>query len=234
MKKILTLTVIVGSSLSLFGQVTVIPKLGVNRSSITFDKNTGFGKSIEPKFGFQLGLGLAINISDKMSVQPELSYIKKGWSINFDLIDGNGERWTLEEDFTLNYIEIPVLLKYFLGTRNFRYFINAGPSIAYGVGGKAKGKYAINNRGISIDEKITFGDQPSTETSILKEYLDNRWDIGIQVGGGVQIANKFMVEIRYGHGISSFSNPDGYIIVGHSKSQNRVIQLTLGIPVSTK
>ena len=76
---------------------------------------------------------------------------------------------------------------------NTKFVINAGPYLAFGLGGKNKVD------GIDESEKV-FGDNGW-----------NRFDLGIQYGIGLEIGDHYLVNLTGQNGfISPFDYPDGY------------------------
>jgi hypothetical protein len=220
MKKILTLLVVSVTAISVCAQMTIIPKAGASLSNIAFEDDGGETKS---KLGLILGVGLNFQVSELLSVQPELQFVQKGFRVDESFsFDGMTEKY--EASISMNYIEIPVLVKTTFGSDNFKFFLNAGPSIGIGLGGKSKIDYSysdgVSNFSGSSTGKVKFGDEPDSNEEDL--YFDNRMDLGLQLGGGFLIAKKVMVDIRYGLGLSNLVEDEG--------SKNRVIQFTVGVP----
>ncbi len=84
-------------------------------------------------------------------------------------------------------IEFPVLARFDFG----RLYMNAGPSIAYNFSGTMK----IDD----VSKALSFN-------SSTKGF--NRWDAGIQMGGGYRFKIKqkpVALDIRYTHGLTNIS-----------------------------
>ena len=92
-----------------------------------------------------------------------------------------------ESSLHLNTIELPVMARLHLG----RFYMNAGPSIAYNLSGNSK-----------IDDastKLSF----NNSTAGFK-----RFDAGVQMGGGVEFPFKqkrIALDIRYNYGLTNIS-----------------------------
>ncbi len=183
----------------------LIPKAGVTLSKFG-------GEDVEDaKFnlGFTLGLGFNLPVGDgPISVQPELNFVQKGTKAEED-----GE----SAKMTLNYLEVPVLIKATFGEAT-KFYVNAGPSLGLGLGGKLK----ASEGPISAEVDVKFGDGDDDEVV----YIEKKTDFGLQLGGGVIIAEKVMIDLRYGLGLSSLFE-DG-------KVKNNVLQFTVGIPLNLK
>jgi hypothetical protein len=199
-------------ALSLQAQISIIPKAGVTFSSISYDEEPEDQKT---QIGFVGGVGLDIGIiKNFFSLQPELLFIQKG--DRFDERD-------VEAKTTLNYLELPLLAKVSFGSQAIKGYLNAGPSLALGL----TGKYKVEGGANAGETDIRFGDSNNDG----RRYLDNRFDFGLQFGGGGSFGlgpGAVIADIRYGLGLSDLNDED--------KAKNRTFAFTLGyaIPLSGK
>lgn len=158
-------------------QVEIIPKAGFSVSS----QSIKGGKNNKSKVGFQGGVGVNIFTgSGGFSIQPELNFINKGISTKVGKVKNN---------YSLNYLELPVLAKYSIGP----VYLNAGPSIGFLLGQNNKSKEALGK---------------------LKTV-----DFGLQMGLGVAIPagpGKLVVDGRYALGLSNISDVKGANIKNRS------------------
>ncbi len=186
---------------------TLIPKVGGTFSTFAASDDITGGEDFEFKAGLTLGAGFEIGINDAFAIQPELLFQQKGGMQKDD---------DVKVTFNLNYIELPVMFKY----KFSNFYVNAGPYAAFGLGGKAKVKPTGSGAEISVD--IKFDDEPTDEDAY---YLDNALDFGVQIGGGVVVMEKFVIDLRYGHGLGNlYDKEDDF----DNKFQNRSIQLSVG------
>ena len=181
-------------------------RAGVNIATVNIEQD---GISIEPdsRTGLDIGALLNIGITDAFSVQPEVSFIQKGYAI--DLLGDKVE-------LILNYIEVPVLAKYGFGSESFQGFVQAGPSFGFAASGKTK-----------------FGDE---EEDIEFEDDFNRFDFGLQFGAGAGFAagsGQAFVDFRYALGLSNLDASEGE---ESGTINNRGILLTVGylVPIGGK
>jgi Outer membrane protein beta-barrel domain len=185
---------------------TIVPKVGATLAKPGGD-HVG-----DPKFNLGFTVGVAVNVplgSGSFSLQPELSFVQKGWKY-----DETG----YSSKTRLDYLELPVLIKATFGEAT-KFYINVGPSLGLGLDGKFEIEY--KNGSIKEDYDVEFGEGDDAETTYFKKT-----DFGLQFGGGVLVAEKVMIDIRYSLGLSSLSND--------RKATNNVLQLTLGIPLNVK
>lgn len=220
MKKLLLVGLVMVLGTSAFAQMTVIPKAGITYSNVNVtDDMLELEGANDPnsKIGFMVGAALEIGLNEKFAVQPELLFIQKGFE--FEGSDGS-ESYT--DSYKINYLEIPVLFKAKFG----KFYANAGPSFAFGLGGKNEWEYSYQGVSEDGEEDIKFGDDPGNTDDI---YFDNSFDLGIQLGVGYQVG-PVVVDLRYGMGMSDINDkPDGFS--GDWSFKNRSWQLTVGFPI---
>ena len=243
MKKYLLIFTLLMISFCVSAQmITVIPKIGATISTVSMPDSdvlpilgSSFENEIKSKPGFTFGVALNYYINEMISIQPELSFIQKGYtekSFSTYTEEFEGRITTFESSYknsmTLNYLEIPVLARASFG-RTTKFFFLIGPSLGVGLGGKAKSEgtttesYDDEVDTYSYDDETTikFG-TPTEEDG--NQYIDNRIDFGVQFGGGIFVLNKILIEARYGLGLSSLYDSDYDV-------KNRVFQVTVGIPL---
>jgi outer membrane protein with beta-barrel domain len=202
---------------------TLLPKFGVALSTISLSKDFFFSESydIKNKLGIVGGLGFELMLGEKMALQPELLFYQKGYKTQ-----SKQSNITYETTLTLNYVELPLLFKVKVGS----YYVNAGPSIALGVGGKYKNKVSGPFTGSSFETKVKFGKEPDNNTS-SDLYVDNNIDLGLQIGGGYIIADVIMIDLRYGFGLTNIWDKDASIGYNDNKSKLKSFQVTMGVPI---
>lgn len=180
MKKFLMTAVLGMFALAGFSQVKQDARVGMNFSNMTKFENT---KALP---GFQLGVGMDYGFSENWSLQSGLMISSKGYKV---------------KDYAKVrpiYLDIPILAAYkFNISDNTKFVINAGPYLAFGLGGKCK----FDEGG---DYKLFKGEDGEDA-----EY--SRFDLGIQYGIGLEIGDHYLVNLTGQNGfISPFDYPDGY------------------------
>lgn len=179
MKKFLMTAVLGMFALAGFSQVKWDARVGMNFSNMTKDSEA---KALP---GFNLGVGMDYGFSENWSLQSGLMISSKGWKYKEE-----GEKMT----FRPIYLDIPILAAYkFNISDNTKFVINAGPYLAFGLGGKAK--YG------DVDYKLFKSDEGDWK----------RFDLGIQYGIGLELSDHYLVNLTGQNGfISPFDYPDGY------------------------
>jgi len=220
MKKQLTICFALSMLLTTaFSQLTIIPKAGITYANIGMsDDMLEGGEKPKYKVGLQLGAGFEITVNKFLAIQPELLFHQKGWRTDY-----SEDGFSSKTSALLNYIELPILVEAKFG----KFYVDAGPSIALGIGGKYKYEYSSQGDTEKGDGKIKFGKEPDDNEEDI--YLDNAVDFGLQMGGGVK-AGPLVIDFRYGIGLSNIQDSlDGFN--GDWKMKNRSFQLTVGFPI---
>ena len=146
---------------------------GANSTLADYKKSTN---------GIQAGVSFQAGITPAFSLVSGLYFMRKGGKLK-----AGNPLTTTESSLRLNTLELPVLARLHLG----KFYMNAGPSIAYNLSGKN-----------------TMGDMST------KLYFNNsgegvkRFDAGVQIGGGVEFPFKqkrIALDIRYNYGLTNIS-----------------------------
>lgn len=143
------------------------PSLGINACQVHGDNFSGYKKP-----GLFAGLAVNALVNDKTSIELGFYYSQKGaWKnptkTNFSYYRLN-----------LNYIDIPLSLRYML---NPRYFLTLGPSIAYLI---------------NYNENIDY-------TDFTGFYEFKKYEVGLNIGLGRTVKDKLSVEVRCSNSITS-------------------------------
>jgi hypothetical protein len=217
MKKALCIITCVITSIAAARAQTITPKFGISLSTISASKSTNpdINSGVKNKIGISGGLAVEFVLKKRISIQPELLYVQKGNKYFLRANTGISTDYII----TLNYLEVPVLIK----AKFDHFYFNVGPSLAMGLDGNYK--ITTNHPAIPhhMNGKIKFG-KSSDENPDNDVYIDRRFDIGLQIGGGYVLANLIMIDLRYGFGMTNIYGND-------SKSKLRSFQATLGVPI---
>lgn len=160
---------------------------------------------------YKIGLGYEIEFNQHFTFTPSLEFYGKGWKDpnqqvyvfddegqqRFDPETGKPLIGIKSRTATQNYIELPLLLSYYLRTGESRYLVfRAGPYVAYGVGGKQKTKGDTEQSGVNryYYEQKTFN-EPGT----------HRFDYGVQTYVGYQFPTSFTIGLEADWGIGKFN-----------------------------
>ena len=142
MKKLLTLAALIFVTVAASAQITWSVKGGVGLASYSCDD-----VDMDNKIVARLGVGIEYPLTANWSLMPSLELALKGATFSesyeySDLYNSYTESW--EEDFSVYYLQIPILAAYRLNLNdNWNMTIKAGPYFAYGLFGN--GEYKENS-----------------------------------------------------------------------------------------
>lgn len=140
-------------------------------------------KGYNTQTGFVGGAYLKLNIARNLAIQPEVLFSQKGSSGSVRTLST-----TIKRDFKIDYIEIPLLLRYTIATEGTATpFVYAGPSI-----------------GFITKAKVTF--EALGESSTLNMANEKTSDFCVVFGGGVELDAGSMdvfIDARFSVGTSA-------------------------------
>ncbi|HRG21127.1 MAG TPA: porin family protein [Saprospiraceae bacterium] len=190
MKKLITKFFIAAGFVALFttANAQIGVRIGANlaNASVSGDDEGEF--KMRP--GFSAGLFYQIQ-SGSLTIQPEINFAQQGTKFSFDFLGSK-----VESTFTMNYIQVPILVKYGFGDmEKLNFFVEAGPYLGMGIG-KAKAETCVDGGDCETEE---------TEYGSDEEQIKNP-DFGAQFGAGVNINKNISVDVRYVLGLSNLVN----------------------------
>lgn len=209
MKKSMLLISALFLSVTLMAQTDKVKlgvKAGLNLSSLSFDESE---LNSSNKTGFTAGVMAEIPMTKNFSLQPELLYSQQGSKSSF--FDNDVTNSQYKSTITLNYLNIPVMLKYYV-LKGLS--LQAGPQI--GILLKANNKYQDNFLGYDNHESFD-----------LKHYSTGI-DTAVNFGLGYQFKDQFYTDLRYTISYSNvFKEGDANHFISNDM-KNRVFQITIG------
>ncbi len=236
MKKLSLLIIVVGLLFSFqsFAQMRIGIKAGGNLSKMTFniDEDVAHEPATKSKIGYHFGIITDIVLlKNKLSLQPELLYSNKGFSIDLtkelDDIYENSKIENIEGSarFNYNYIELPINFVY----KNSGFQISFGPYVALGISGKYNQDFSFTRDGKEMEASDVFYEEDSYElkpvfgevgNDTYKDFLNNdeilhlyrALDYGVNLGIGYQI-EKVLLTASYSFGLNNLTpeyNADDY------------------------
>ncbi len=189
-------------AIHLNGQISVGAKIGANFADTKVD---GLFENLAPEpttyTGFNAGVVAEFPINQAFSFRPEINYIQKGFTVSqsFDVdLLGIDMEVGAKARTRINYVEMPLLMKYSLGNDRAKAYVIAGPGIAYAAHAELKpvATFIIdfNLPAINID---------------LSNDIYQRWEISgiLGAGGEVKAGNgKLFADARYNLGFTNMLN----------------------------
>lgn len=187
-------------------QVAVGPRVGINIATLVGEDvdSEATNSNVGVLFGASFVFG------DRFCFQPEILYSPQGASTDQSFL-GN----TVTYNFNMNYLQVPLLLRYNILNDNVKVYVNAGPGLGFWLSAKTVAK----DDGDESSEKYEFDSD-----------IDNRIDIPIIVGAGAAFKvgpGQLFVDVRYLQGLLGIQKkPDGVDDFNHTR--NSVVMIGAG------
>ena len=188
-------------------------------AKVGFDMTNFWGKDIDHgmKPGYQAGLMMEYKFSPRFGIAPEVVFASQGGKTKALAIDLSGhgiDIGSTDIKFTSNYINVPVMLKFY-ATPDFS--IDFGPQVGFNVYNKFKAD--------GYDKPID-----------MKDYT-NTVDFGLGLGGTYNITDNAFVQARYTLGLTKvFKDYDNDFVedyleglLGDNSAKNGNIQIAFGM-----
>ena len=195
MKKVLTLIAAAILCMSASAQVQFGAKVG-------FDLTNFWGSDVEHgmKPSYQAGLVMEYKFNPNFAIAPEVVFASQGGK--FKALDLNifGLDVSKTVTYNTNYINIPVMFKYYVAPA---FSIDFGPQLGINV----YSKYSIEDVDKAVDIKDNTKDV----------------DFGLGLGGTYNLTENAFVQARYTMGMSKVFDGD------YNKEKNGNIQIAFGM-----
>ncbi len=156
--------------------------------------------------GLVIGMNLEMMIPKyDAGLQLSSMYSRKGSNFSYKL-DNSSYGLLLDGYRNVEYLEVPVVVKWRFGPRDFKAYVLAGYFWGFALGGTVDIESAIDelNGSVSLPElekssKMEFGDEYSKYNFI---------DHGYTVGAGINVLQTIELGIYYAYSLKSLTNED--------------------------
>ena len=202
MKKFLTLIAAAILCMSASAQVQFGGKVG-------FDMTNFWGSDVEHgmKAGYQAGLVMEYKFNPHFAIAPEVVFAAQGGkskALAFELKDHGLDVTTKDIKYNANYINIPVMFKFY-ATPEFS--IDFGPQVGFNVYHKITAK----------GHDGSFDIKDSTKPV----------DFGLGLGGTYNLTENAFVQARYTMGLTKvFKDED---VIGENNAKHGNVQIAFGM-----
>lgn len=186
---------------------------GVHVNGISASVNDKFeedGQTIETKgqgrISWKVGGVAIVPISANFSFMPQLNLLSKGTELEktYNETDA-GQTFTVTVDAIakFTYLELPLNLVY--NTSSF--FVGAGPSVSYGVGGEtfAKAIFSQNGTVVAMEESTHDVKFDGNENSNDGKDHFKPFELGANFLAGYKFGNGLFVNVHYNMGLSNIN-----------------------------
>jgi hypothetical protein len=179
-------------------------KIGLNLATVG---GSGVGSPVSMTTQYAVGVFEEFKLPLGFAIEPDVFYSVKGFS---NEVSGNllGFNFTLTEKQTSGYLDVPVLVKYYLPNSAVKFNVYAGPSI-----------------GFLLNAKLVVESNGSSNETDIKDRTSGT-DFGAVIGAGIALPLgpvDATVEARYDLGLTTLDKN------GTSSVYNRVFALIVGV-----
>jgi hypothetical protein len=215
----LALIMIIGHS-----SAQIFIKGGKTIGTISFEETSQ--RTFSTNSGIQLGIGYQGEIQPSFCYQVEANFIQKGGIEKHEAKGSDAIYITENISTTINYIEIPALLKYEVGNRKIRFYLSSGISFAIAASGTfVFDQEVIDDDGIhqsSHKGDVKFGkpDPVPPGNPDYVHYVYRNTEAAFQFGTGVTFMHLLVADLRYGHGLVEIYENNG---------RTRTLQFSIGV-----
>ncbi len=195
MKKFFVLIAAAIVSMSAMAQVQFGAKVG-------FDMTNFWGEDVEHgmKPSYQAGLVMEYKFSPKFAIAPEVVFASQGGKFKAIEMQLFGLDVSKNVTFNTNYINVPVMLKYYVSPA---FSIDFGPQVGFNVYSK-----------VSVEGYDKAYDLKDNTKGV---------DFGLGLGGTYNLTENAFVQARYTMGMTKVFDGD------YNKEKNGNIQLAFGM-----
>lgn len=226
MKKILTILIILTLTTSVKAQFYL--QGGLNLANISKYNNGQTEKNnILPSFN--VGVMGRFNLVTMVDLETGILFNGQGSKAETYFNGGND---FVKSKFSPYYFQVPLnaVIKIPI-EKTGTIFLNAGPYIAIGVGGKSKTETKFGPLYFTDENGIKFSnDDPFTSKQDDAAYDKlKRFDFGLTFGGGFQFEN-VILKVNYGLGLSKINSTESNNNA-NDKNKYRTVSVSVGIPL---
>ena len=175
-------------------------KVGYNMSTYTL--NFDVPDESKPGMGYNLGLFGEIPINDMIGLRADAAINQLGSDAVYE-----GTDWKNKFKTNVNYLNFSLISKF-----NYDIFYGyAGPYVGYAISKKTKTVIVLSDE---PNYRETYDDYEYDEIAGTAD-LNNRTDIGFNIGVGANLYSAFFADINFGIGIASIydKNSDTYTAI---------------------
>jgi hypothetical protein len=173
-------------------RLTLVYFAGTNLSWNSYDKGGNYSYSAGPSAGFRLDIPVGRNTEFRTG----LSFERTGYALrdSSDIFYGynieDGAEYMVDTKTTIDYIEIPALLKFNIGRSN-TFYISTGPYLAIKLNARTTGEAFSNEEGSSMYRHVRTIVYDDLER-LIKDN-DTGWAFG--AGIAIPVFRKYHAEV---------------------------------------
>lgn len=230
MKKLIALALCAGLFTTAKSQKVYVQG-GVNFANIS-TSTSGATEKNNMLTSFNAGIMGRSNASEPIALEAGLLLQGRGAKADTYISSSSDDNY-IKTKLNPLYLEIPVnlVVRLPLESKN-NIFVNAGPYVAMGIGGKSKveTKFLGTVSNSTYDIKFNNDDPTTTEEENARYDRLKRFDYGVNVGAGFDLG-KVLIKANYELGLAKIHSTETNNN-SDNKNKYRTVSVSLGIPLS--
>lgn len=169
----------------------------------------GKKQETDMKIGFQAGIGMKVQVENRLYFAPAVYYSMKGYKVNYNRFNSLPDTNATNNNTTIHTFESAALLQYDFSANASHFYFKAGPGLDFQLFGNEKFDKMPSG---SVDRKMKFsyGDYGHFSANAIAQ-------LGYESNGGL------IIFAQYTHGLASINNFDGGPQIKH-----RVFGISIG------
>lgn len=161
---------------------------------------------VDPIFGYHGGVFFKIG-DGLFSFQPEVKYVRKGMRLN----DLNSDWY---QQFNMNYIDVPLLLRIGVNLKVAEIYFNMGPYVSYAFSSKILQNNFDETQNAWVESDYDYK---------FDGFIEDRFDAGVVMGAGVRLL-MIVLEVQYNTGLTHVGNTERF-----DSSNHKYLNVSLGV-----
>jgi len=200
MKKATLLAIVIAICLSGYSQNLFGIFAGAQTSTAKYTV-ADIKQPTEYKYGFNAGICLKIPFDVNLFFSPAIFYSLKGYKVTLNQHVYPPDTAAINNNTTMHTVEVAPLLQYDFGKEPSHFFIKAGPSVDFQVGGKET--FQLKTGG-SVERQMPFG-----FTAYGHYSVNLLFQFGYETKSGIMIFGQLT------DGLANINNADGGPTIKH-------------------
>jgi hypothetical protein len=184
-------------------------------------------RDLKIKTCFVIGIPLEIRLSEKFAAYTEFKYQQKGMRAYTEdsYID---EKTTIDGSTTMNYLELPLQVKYYFTSGKMKTYVMFGPSFGYAI--KGHSRYVMETDYINEEDTRDVVEE-DLKSDDFEDFGVRRFDISLTLGAGLSYKagpGSLFFNACYYYGFVDMMNGDNYPMNKYVKQYNRGVTAVFG------
>lgn len=207
-------------------QLSIGATSGFNVASFRWPNSIRNSPQSEPlvRGGLMGGIILEYELSSTLALHSEVLFHQKGGKLRSRVPTSEGSEEVFETIISLNYLEIPLMVRAYSKASSLRFFGGAGIAVAAGLSGRDELTITTFKPGTGPVTDSAFRDIDFKSTY-------ERWDVSVILEGGISKSlgrGEFTAALRYTQGLTNIIQKTASSLSDLTELQNRDLGIIIG------